>query len=159
MLKPALAYRVELEHKFAEEIYSERYYYYIGHPHIHQLPQIDDTNDCYRWAIVDDDKVVGFLSYYIDGLLDSVTSFGLYSFDEGNPVVGIDLFNELERLVKLYHRIEWRVIEGNPVIRHYDKFCEMHGGNKVTLHDCTKSMSGEYRDEYIYEILSPKGDQ
>lgn len=154
MLKPALAYKTELEQKFAEIMYSEDYYYYVGHPHAHRLPELTDADNCYRWAIVDDDKVIGYLAYYVDQAIDCAYSFGLYSFDRNNPVIGIDLFKELERLLTIVHRVEWRVISGNPVVRHYDKFCKSHNGTKVILHDCTKDMSGNYHDEYIYEILS-----
>ena len=154
MLKPAMMYETELKAKFAEVMYSEEYYYYVGHPHAHRLPEITDADNCYRWAIIDSDKVVGYLSYYMDQTLGCVSSFGLYSFDVGNPVIGIDLYNELERLLKLVHRMEWRVISGNPVVKHYDRFCRRHNGNKVVLHDCTKDMKGHYHDEYIYEILT-----
>jgi hypothetical protein len=126
----------------------------VGYLHAHRLPDITDADDCYRWAIVDKGSVIGYLSYYIDRATNCASGFGLYSFDTGNPVIGVDVFSELERLLSIVHRIEWRVISGNPVVRHYDKFCESHGGNKVVLHDCTKDMSGNFHDEYIYEILS-----
>ena len=154
MLKPAMRYKAELEQKFAEVMYSENYFYYVGYLHAHRLPDITDADDCYRWAIVDDDTVIGYLSYYIDRATNCASGFGLYSFDQGNPVIGVDLFNELERLLTFLHRIEWRVISGNPVVRHYDKFCARHNGNKCVLHDCTKDMAGNYHDEYIYEILT-----
>lgn len=154
MLKPAVFYKNELEQKFADIMYSEEYYFYVGYPHSHRLPEITDADNCYRWAIVDANKVIGYLSYYIDLATNCASGFGLYSFDKGNPVIGVDLFNELERLLTFVHRVEWRVISGNPVIRHYDKFCTAHGGAKVILHDCTKDMQGNYHDEYIYEIIT-----
>ena len=85
--------------------------------------------------------------------MDCVSNFGLYSFDKGNVVVGIDLFKEMERLVNRYHRVEWRMIGGNPVKKHYDRFCAKHGGNVVVLHDVVKDLEGNYLDEYIYEIV------
>jgi hypothetical protein len=45
------------------------------------------------------------------------------------------------------------MIGGNPVKRHYDKFCAKHNGNRVVLHDVCKDENGNYRDEYIYEII------
>lgn len=46
------------------------------------------------------------------------------------------------------------MIDGNPVQRHYDKFCACHGGRKVVLNDVIKSPTGEYLDEHIYEIIN-----
>lgn len=104
----------------------------------------------------------GILNRLIDGKpltpiedpnTESVYNFGLYSFDKGNPLIGYDLFTEMERLVSLYHRVEWRMIGGNPVKKHYDRFCKKHGGNVVRLHDVCKDPLGHYVDEYIYEIV------
>ena len=44
-------------------------------------------------------------------------------------------------------------VGGNPVEKHYDKFCYRNGGNKVTLHNVVKDANGIYRDEHVYEIL------
>jgi hypothetical protein len=46
------------------------------------------------------------------------------------------------------------MIAGNPVKRHYDKFCRRYGGNIVKLHETERGPSGEYVDEYIYEIIN-----
>ena len=102
---------------------------------------------------MDKNRVIGYLSYYIDNHTDCAYRFGLYSFDRGNPIIGLDLFRKMEELVKRYHRVEWRVIQGNPVIRHYDKFCEKHHGYKTILHDVTKGLGGEWLDAYCYEII------
>ena len=68
-------------------------------------------------------------------------------------VIGNDLFDELKRLLDIYHRIEWRMISGNPVQKHYDKFCEMFNGVSVVLHDVCKDPNGNYRNEHIYEVF------
>ena len=59
----------------------------------------------------------------------------------------------MERLVSRYRRVEWRMVGGNPVQKHYDRFCEKFGGNRVVLHQVTKDENGNYRDVYIYEIV------
>jgi hypothetical protein len=61
-------------------------------------------------------------------------------------------------LVNKHRRIEWRMIGGNPVQRHYDHFIKHFHGSRVVLHDVCKDGEGKYRDEYIYEILN-KGEQ
>ena len=155
MLEPAILYKDELEKKFAAEIYTERYFYYTGYPYEFDLPVIKtkDSYSYYQWAICEDNFLVGYLAYHVDPSTDNVDRFGLYSFDEGNQTVIRDTFEKLEELVKTHHRVEWRVIEGNHAKRGYDAFCDKHNGNCVCLHDVTKDLQGNYRNEYIYEIL------
>lgn len=153
MLEPAIVHEKELLELFAKEIYTSDYFYYVGYPHYFDLPKIKPMENVYQWAIVDKGRVIGYLAYEVDGLVDCASKFGLYSFDRGNPLIGYDLFKKMEELVARHHRVEWRVIQGNPVIRHYDKFCMRHHGNKVVLHDVTKGLGGEYLDEYCYEII------
>lgn len=104
-------------------------------------------------VIVDEPKVVGYFAYSIQPSEDTVCNFSLYSFDKGNPIIGKDVFEEMERLVKSHRRIEWRMIGGNPVQRHYDKFCKRFDGNRIMLHDVCADPNGGYRNEYIYEIV------
>lgn len=154
MLKPALLYKDELEEKFAEVMYNDDYFLYMGYAHGHELPKIEPQDNVYQWAIVNrQDKVIGWFAYRIDSHNDCVYHFGLYSFDRGNPIIGKDVFEKMEELVMTHRRIEWRVIGGNPVIRHYDKFCERFLGNKLTMHSVTKDHNGVYRDEHLYEIM------
>lgn len=76
------------------------------------------------------------------------------SFDRGNPVVGKDLFDKMEELASQLHRIEWRMVGGNPVERSYDKFCEKHNGKKHILKDAIKDAKGNYHNDVIYEIVT-----
>jgi hypothetical protein len=62
----------------------------------------------------------------------------------------------MRELVRSHHRVEWRMIAGNPVKKHYDKFCHRYGGNVVKLHEAVRTPSGKYADEYIYEIIYRK---
>lgn len=153
MLIPAILKKDELEKLFAQYVYTDEYFYYTGYCYSHGLPQIEIKDNHYQFAIVDDDEVIGYLAYTIDPMNDTVYNFGLYSFDKGNWTIGIDLIKELNKLVKRHRRIEWRMVGGNPVKRHYDKFCERYGGRCVVLHKVAKAPEGGYRDNYIYEIV------
>ena len=183
MLKPAYLYKEELEKKFAAVMYDDDYFLYMGYAHGHELPKIEPKDNVYQWAIISkgqksiisqselrpdtnnynhilnreikdtQDKVIGYFAYVYQPEADTVMNFGLYSFDRGNPTIGKDVFTKMKELVEKHRRIEWRVIGGNPVIRHYDKFCYMNGGRRVTLHNVIKDPNGIYRDEHIYEIV------
>lgn len=111
-----------------------------------------------EYAIVDEDKhLLGFFSYHIDWYSSCAHWFGLFAFDRGSSLVGFDVYKELEKLIHQYHlhRIEWRMIGGNPVERHYDKFCQKYNGKKFVLTDATKDRYGNYHDDVIYEIILP----
>ena len=158
MLKPAILYKDKLESKFANEIYTEKYFYYVGYAYGFEIPNIRAQDEYYQWAIVEPidnftDKILGYLAYHIDPSSDNVDRFGLYSFDEGNQIVIRDTYNKLEELIKQHHRVEWRVIEGNHAKRGYDAFCNKHNGNCVCLHDVIKDSQNKYRNEYIYEVI------
>lgn len=104
-------------------------------------PIEDNIIDTSRWSIID---------YYCS----KAYNFGLLSFDRGNPVVGEELFNKMEELTKKLRKIEWRMVGGNPVEKHYDKFCKKHGGNKHILKDSVRDSHGNYHDDIIYEIIN-----
>ena len=155
MLRPAIAFKSQLEELFSKEVYSERYFYYVGYAYGFAIPDIRAQDEYYQWAILDkEDRIVGYLAYHIDPIIDNVDRFGLYSFEEGNQTVIRDTFDKLEELISTHHRVEWRVIDGNHAKRGYDNFCKKHGGNIVHFHDVTKDLKGKYRDEYIYEIIN-----
>ena len=124
MLKPAIYYKDELDKNFAKFIYSENYYYYVGYPGGNSLPVIAAQDDYYQWAIVTDkEEVTGYLAYKIDPGTDTCDQFGLFSFKLGNALLARDVLEHLEFICKHHHRVEWRVISGNPVVKHYDRFC------------------------------------
>ena len=127
MLKPAILYKQELEKLFAEKIYTEDFFYYVGYPQYFEIPEIKVRENDYQWAILDDDKVIGYFAYRIELYTDSVYSFGLISFDKGNIKLARDVYNKLTELVVKHHRVEWRIIGGNPAARAYSRFCKKRG--------------------------------
>jgi hypothetical protein len=158
MLKPAILYKEELEKKFAELLYTQDYFYYNGYAHCNDLPTIK-TEDCYyQYAILDGDKLVGYLTYYVNMWSDSVERFGLISFEKGNLTVSADVFSKIKEMVRRYRRVEWRCIEGNPVNKVYRKLIERYNGYISTAHKCCVDNDGNYLDNYIYEILKERID-
>lgn len=153
MLIPAIARKAELEQLFAEHIYDDDMFLYNGYPHCNSIPDLTPEENLYRWAIVDSNKVIGYFTYYIETNSDNVCSFGLYSFDKGNPLIGIDVYRKMKELAKDHRRIEWRMIGGNPVKKHYDRFLKRMNGRKVMLKEVVKDTHGRYHNEYIYEIV------
>ena len=157
MLKPALLYKEDLLKSFTKYLYTEDYFLYNGYDCGSVLPNIEPKENLYQFAFVDKhNKPIGFLTYRINSLTDTVCDFGLFSFERGNSIIGIDLFKKLNELIAKHHKVEWCVIEGNPVKKHYDKFCKMNNGNILHMHDTIRDLDGQYRDSYLYEIINQK---
>ena len=162
MLKPAMLYKEEVRNGLKEFIYDEEMFYYSGW-NGYSIPEIPNEFDgCdFRYAIIDNDKVIGYFCYTFDMHSRCLRNFGLYSFDRGNSIIGKDVLYEIKRIIKEYkpHRMEWRMISGNPVERHYDKFCKRYNGKKFVLTDACMDRKGCYHNDIIYEIIFKKGEE
>lgn len=157
-LKPALLYKQEIEDKVKEKIYTDELFYYEGAPG-YSLPNIhteDYNGSNWDFAIVDDNKLIGYVSFYFDCYARSATRFGLMSFDPNSNIkIGYavrDLIDYIINKLKV-HRLEFRAVSGNPVENAYDFMLNKYDGTKLTLRDNTIDVYGKYHDIYIYEFI------
>ena len=161
MLVPAILYKDEICRGFMEYNYTEDMIYYTGYLG-NSLPSIEENNDGYKYqyAIVDNGKLIGYFTYQIDWYVSCAHCFGLFSFDRNNKIIGLDVYRELKKIINDYHihRIEWRMIGGNPVEKHYDRFCKKYHGKKFVLTDAIKDRCGKYHNDVIYEIILEQED-
>ena len=157
MLVPAILFKSEIENGFKKLFYTNDMFF-VNSNLDQWIPDIaENMNEgWFQYAIVDGEKVIGYLGYYVNYYTSNVYNFRLISFEKGNLLIGKDLFEKMEELVSRFHRIEWRMIGGNPVERSYDKFCERHKGIKHVFKDVLKDAEGNYRDSIIYEIVTMK---
>lgn len=152
----AILYKDEIIKEFQKWYYTQDMMFETGcmdnwTPNIYDCPD----GGQFQYAIVDKNGVLtGYLSYSIDWYGSKAYNFGLFSFDRGNLIVGKEVFNKLEELVKTLHRVEWRAVGGNPACRGYDNFIKRHNGNKHILKDAIKDRDGNYHDDVIYEIVN-----
>lgn len=158
MLVPAILYKAQIIAEFQKRFYTTDMFFETGVLD-NWLPEISEAIDASKqqFAIVDNNKnLIGYFAYCIDWHVSSASKFGLISFDKGNPIVGLDVYKTIRKLLYKYklHRIEFRMIGGNPVERHYDKICKHFGGTKYILKDVTKDRYGEYHNHVIYEIIN-----
>lgn len=157
VLVPAITRRAEIQEKFRELFYTDDLMYYSGSIGTF-LPEIHEESDgsVYDWAIVDGSgKLLGYIAYSVDWYNSRADSFGLISFDKGNPLIGQGVYEVFRLLIDQYkiRKIEWRMVGGNPVEHTYDHFCEHFGGIKHVLKEEFKDRLGVWHDEVIYEIF------
>ena len=159
MIKPAVLYKDQIEKQFKEYFYTDDMMYYTGC--IESFP-IDVSENCgeqhYEYAVVsdkDEEHLIGYISFRIDWYSSVASRFGIFSFDRGNPIMGkevVKIINQLANEYKL-HKIEWRMISGNPVQKSYDTLCKKYSGNCHVIKDVFKDRHGDYHDDLIYEIF------
>lgn len=155
MLVPAILYKEQITKEFQKLFYTTDMMYETGcmEQWCPDIPEVPNEGQ-FSYAIVDSkDKLIGYLSYKVDYYCSKAYNFGLMSFDRGNFIIGKDLFEKMEELVSQLHKVEWRMVGGNPVEKHYDKFCFKYNGKKHILKDSIKDADGNYRDDIIYEII------
>ena len=156
MLVPAVLYKEQIIKEMQKYYYTDDMMYEVGELD-NRVPDIANEPDrwTFQYAIIDGkENLIGYLAYSVDWYASCVYNFGLFSFNRGSVLLGRDLFAKMEELVSNFHRIEWRVVGGNPVERSYNKFCEKHGGTKHVLKDVIKDRDGNYRDVIIYEVIN-----
>lgn len=160
MLKPAICYKEQIENALKEYFYTDDMMYYIGSLDSYPIYIEDKGEDGkYQYAVVGkDDNLIGYIAYRLDRYSSCAYNFGAFSFDRGNPVMGKELHDLLEKLVNTLHRVEFRAISGNPAIKGYDTFLQKHSdiGRKHILTDVFKDEDGNYHDDYIYEFVNNK---
>lgn len=158
MLVPAITRKDEILKEFQKYYYTIDMLYETGSMN-NWCPNISDCPDenTFQFAVVNNDnKLLGYLAYSVDWYSSRAYNFGMISFDRGNPLFAKDVFNKMEELVSQLHRVEWRMVSGNPASRGYDSFIKRHNGSKHILKDCIKDKYGKYHDDVIYEIVKPE---
>lgn len=160
MLKPAICYKEEIEDALKEYFYTDDMMWYVGYVDsslIHILDKGENGN--YQYAVVSEDGeyIIGYIAYSIDLYSSCAYNFGAFSFDRGNPLMGKELYNVIEKLIARFHRVEFRAIGGNPATKGYDRLLKIHSdiGTKHILRDTFRDTNGNYHDEYIYEFINP----
>lgn len=107
------------------------------------------------------DVVVGYLGFYVGWYDCGVWGIGLISFEDKPNQAITSAIREMIKMFKNYHlhRIEFRAIGGNPVVKKYDKIiATLNKGNrysckKITLTDTFKDRYGNFQNSYIYELI------
>ena len=162
MLIPAAMYKDDIQKLSKQFFYSDKAFYYNGYPMTAPInvADSDEYGELFQYAIIDKDILVGYLSYRIRWYDSCAYAFGLFGFqNKPNPVIGFDLYKELEKIIHQYkiHRIEFRMVKGNTVEKHYQRFVNKYGGRELILKDEVKDRYGNYHDCIIYEIINQEG--
>lgn len=156
MLKPAILYKEEIEREIRKRYYTDAMFYASASLD-NYTPDIKDNSSegLFQYAILDTDKIIGYIGYHIDYYVSRAYSFLIFSFadtPEEKYRFGKAVYEIIDGLTHQFHSIEWRAVQGNPACRAYDKIVKRHNGHKLVLRDSNRDKYGNYHDDYIYEI-------
>ena len=158
MLKNALLYVEQIREKELNTWYDDKYKYFCGESGF-GLPEFPDNNlnQHYLASVDSKDEVLGLIRYTLDrGKRTIAYSFGVKSYAEGSATFAEDALQAIENIFMKYNAdaMFWTVVDGNPVVKHYIKFCFYYGGRMCAYRklDAT-DMYGNYRDSYTFELL------
>jgi RimJ/RimL family protein N-acetyltransferase len=158
MLKPAQLYRDQLQRKFVETWYDEKYQFYY------------DTSSKYENFIPDNcqyqrhfvsmnkkNELIGYIGYSYDDYSSYAKWFGIMSFSDPFDVeFAIDVLRVFDDVFNKFdlNRLEFQCFSDNPALRAYRNFIKRYGGREVcTLRETNRLMDGRLHDTIVFEIL------
>lgn len=157
MLDNARKYKEELQSKFIDTWYDEKYkFYYIGGWHREYILPEDDWERMCFVSLDNDNNVLGCIMYSLDRNTSSAYDFGAINFSNNKLIFGGDLCQAIDDIFCKFNmqRIEWNVVCGNPIEKSYDKMATKYGGRIVgTRKRVAKLSDNQIYDDKIYEIL------
>lgn len=156
MLVPAITRKEEIIRAFQSKYYTEDLMFNSGWIGFETINIMDyDNGVTEQWAVIDDEELIGYIAFSYSCHDRRASSFCIMNFDKGNPTFGRDLYKVLNKIIKEYkpHVMEWHMVSGNPVERHYDSFCKRYNGNKYILRDRIMDKKGNWHDDVLYEII------
>lgn len=161
MLDVADKYVDELNQKLYNIWYDPKYMYYFCCPHrgTYSVDPNGDWNGRNFVSINSDGKIIGYIHYSICRTADYVDDFGAVNFSDDPKdkyIFGKDLRQVIDDIfLKFNHnRLEFTVVEDNPIRKTYFKLVNKYGGRIIGVKHCVvKLINGEVANKVYFEIL------
>lgn len=157
MIKPAQLYLDELNEKYVNTWYDDRYKFFFRCGWSSQITLPDNNYNSHDFVSVDpNDNVIGYMHYQIDRDANSCDDFGLISFDPGNVLFIRDVKRVVDDIFLRYNinRITWTCFEDNPAIKAYRCFIRRFGGVECgRFREDAKLSDGKRHNSIAFEIL------
>ena len=159
-LRAAILYKEKIWEEIEKRYFYEDDMFYASASLENFLPDIkpDSREGHFQYAIVDADKLIGYIEYQVNYYVSRASQFLIFSFADTTREkyqFGEIVHEVIDELAEQLHGLEWSAVQGNPACRAYDKMIKRYHGQKLVIHDANRDKYGEYHDDYIYEILMP----
>jgi RimJ/RimL family protein N-acetyltransferase len=161
MLDYAKKYESELVKLYQDIAFDPFYNFHQFSTYRETFKVPDDTMSGHQFVSLFNKEVLGYISYGIQRIENSVTSLGIIHFGgkdaEGGAVFGRDVMTALKDIFEKFgfNKITFCVAVGNPIEKTYDKLIKRYGGRIVgTFKKDIKLIDGKLYDVKHYEILA-----
>lgn len=158
-LRPAILYKEKIWKEIEKRYFYEDDMFYASSSLENFLPDIkpDSREGHFQYAVVDTDKLIGYIEYQVNYYVSRVSQFLIFSFADTASEkyqFGKAVYKVIDELAHQMHTLEWLAVQGNPACHAYDKIIKRYHGHKLVIHDAHRDKYGKYHDDYIYEILN-----
>jgi len=158
MLDLAIKHKEELQEKFRNTWFDEKYKYWACGNYYEESEIAESTWSYHQFVSLDSSgKVIGYISYHIDRGNDFVDGLNIINFSDNAAVFGLDAGRAIRDIFEKFHfrKLNFVVVIGNPIESTYDKMVSRYGGRIVgTQRKNIKLIDGKYYDEKLYEVLA-----
>lgn len=104
-------------------------------------------------------KLIGYISYDCKWYESVADNLFIVSFRKTRYEFALDLAKVIRCIFFKYNmrKIEFKVVSGNPVDRHYQSFVKRMGGVEAGRYkDSVRLPDGTYHDVIMYEVFNPR---
>jgi len=133
-----------------------KYFHYSNYHRKIEIPK-DDWNSRHFASVDKNGNLLGYISYEIRRINNSICGVGAINFTNNKIVFGKDLVQVIDDIFFKFHhnKIEFSVVVGNPIEQTYDKLIYKYGGRIVGVRRRQAVLiDGLYYDDKLYEILN-----
>lgn len=156
-----LGFAIDHEYNLAE-LYrttwlNDKYKFFNSNSAAYKLEIADSTYYQHQFVSFENQTkdIIGLIGYYIDREINAVSGIYVMNFGGNDFLFAKDLNTALKDIFEKYNfnKINFTVIIGNPVEKHYDRFIKKYGGRIIGIRkDDVKLYDGQYYDRKVYEI-------
>lgn len=160
MLDYAFLHKQELELKYSKFIIENRAIdFWRGY--IKYDLTIENTNwEKEQFVFIDNEEVVGYISFEISRLHNKIEEISLINFTE-NSKISIKMYAELNKKISTYfkngiYKIEFSSIVGSVAEKINNKLIKRINGNVIGVSVMGIQHLGERKSIKMYEVINPK---
>lgn len=156
MLDIAGKYETQLQEKFADIAFDEKFMFLFGSSYRDQFECSKSSWTRHEFVSIYDNKVIGYLKYSIDRDANGAYAMQIVNFSYKD---NIHFSKDLKQfLTNIFDKFQFRKLDfccyvGNPIEKMYDKYIKKYGGRVVGIKkEEDKLLDGNYYDLKLYEI-------
>lgn len=156
MIDLAINYAQELQAKFRETWFNDKYKYWNNSSYYREFTIDSDTWNRHQFVSVDcNGNVIGYISYDINRNANFCHTLNIINFTDDILIFALDLKRVLSDIFERFkfNKLDFTVVVGNPIEKSYDKAVKKYGGRVVGFfQNEVRLIDGDLCNVKLYEI-------